>query len=97
MITPTTEAATSDAFTVYKESTYGPYTIPVTVQLSGAGLGEGEYIRVQYQDGANWRDCVKEGDYLQLDADTNMLTFYGTGVFRLNKSVTSVAHGAALS
>lgn len=69
----------------------GNYPQGTTFRVTGGALGAGEYVTLEYADGANWRTATIEGNSGKiLDEDNACATIYGrmTGI-RVNKSLTA--------
>jgi hypothetical protein len=103
LITPQTAAAQSDSLDINIDNkpvtpaafAQGNYPQGTTFRVTGGALGAGEYVKLQYNDGTDWRDATIEGnDAKILDEDNACATIYGrmTDV-RVNKSATSSALG----
>lgn len=103
LITPQTAAAQSDSLDInidHKPVTpaafdQGNYPQGTTFRVTGGALGTGEYVKLQYNDGTDWRDANIEGNEGKiLDVDNAVATIYGRMTdIRLSKSATSSALG----
>jgi len=98
LLTPQTAAATSAAIDINVQKpvtdaafAQGNYTTGTTFRVTGAKLGSGEYVTLNYNTPAN-PILVNEGgdEGKKLDEDNTVCTVYGrlTGVF-VTKSVTA--------
>lgn len=56
------------------------------------GVANSDSIKIQYPDGADWRDTG-----WTLSAATPVITIYGPLVFRVSKSSTTAAMGVGIS
>lgn len=103
LITATTAAAQSDSIDINIDNkpvtpaafAQGNYPQGSTFRVTGGALGAGEYVKLQYNDGTDWRDANIEGNAGKiLDEDNAVATIYGrmTGI-RVSKSATSAALG----
>jgi hypothetical protein len=63
--------------------------------VTGGALGAGEYVKLQYHDGTDWRDAnIGGNDGKILDENNAVVTVYGRMTsIRLSKSLTSSALG----
>jgi len=71
------------------------YDTGATFRIIGAGLGAGEYVKLQYHDGTAWRDAnINGNDAKILDEDNSVCTVYGRMIdMRVSKSVTAANIG----
>ena len=102
LITATTAAAQSAAIDINTTRPVTPaafdqgnYPVGTTFRVTGGALGTDEYVKLQYNDGTDWRDANIGGDDGKiLDENNAVKTVYGrmTDV-RVNKSVTANALG----
>jgi hypothetical protein len=97
IIEPTTLAASSNPIDIIDKSTSRMIrnNIGSTFRLKGGTLAAGEYVKLQYMDGATPRDAVINGNGgIILDSDNTVCTIFGnmTDVF-VTKSITSAAIG----
>jgi hypothetical protein len=102
-ITAQTAAAQSASFDINLDNkslteasiSAGNYPLGMTFRVIGGALGAGEYVKLQYHDGTDWRDAnIGGNDGKILDADNAVRTIYGRMTsIRVNKSVTSSALG----
>jgi hypothetical protein len=102
LITPQTGAATSDAIDINVQRPVtqagfdnGNFTTGTTFRVTGATLGAGEYVTLNYGTTASPIPVNEEGDNgKKLDENNTVCTIYGrlTGVF-VTKSVTASAVG----
>ena len=71
------------------------YDTGATFRIIGAGLGAGEYVKLQYHDGTAWRDAEVNGNEAKiLDEDNSVCTVYGRMIdMRVSKSVTATDIG----
>jgi hypothetical protein len=69
----------------------GSFPGGTTFRVIGGVLGAGEYVKLQYHDGAGWRDATIEGNAGKiLDEDNAVATIYGRMTdIRVNKSLTA--------
>jgi len=86
LISKQTDAAISDSINMIGDSRLG---YPQTFRVTGGALGAGEYVKLQYYDGAAWRDANVNGDDGKiLDEDNAMKSVYGhLPNVRVSKSV----------
>jgi hypothetical protein len=98
LITPQTAAAQSDSLDINIDKhvtpaafAQGNYPQGSTFRITGGALAAGEYVTLEYADGANWRTANIEGNEGKiLDEDNACATIYGRMTnIRLNKSVTA--------
>ncbi len=72
-------------FEVGKMDTEQP-RVPTTLLLIGS-VATDKAVTVEYNsEDTTWVVCKSDGDNVQLDADTNVLTLYGPGKFRVNRA-----------
>lgn len=69
--------------------------VGTTLQITGGTLGAGEYVKLRYHDGTDWRDANMDGnDGKVLDENNAVYTVYGRmESVRLEKSITASALG----
>lgn len=101
LISPTLAAAQSTAIDVHMKrkgtagsAASGDFPMGSTFRVTGGALAAGEYVKLQYNDGTDWRDATIGGTPNILDDDNAVATVYGrmTGV-RVSKSITAAAIG----
>jgi hypothetical protein len=103
LITNQTAAAQSDSIDINIDNkpvtpaafAQGNYPQGTTFRVTGGALGSGEYVKLQYHDGAGWRDATIEGNAGKiLDEDNAVATIYGRMTdIRVSKSLTASAIG----
>jgi hypothetical protein len=92
-----TDAAVSSTFSIATDYQNVPANnrLQATFRVTGGALGTGEYVKLQYHDGTEWRDANIEGNEGKiLDVDNAVATIYGRMTnIRVEKSVTANALG----
>ncbi len=71
---------------VTKVYTVTQYNLNTSIQVDGT-LGA-YVITIEQLNDETWEQVLVDGEGVQLDADNTVLTFYGTGRYRINKPST---------
>ena len=71
--------------------------LPVTLFLVGS-VESGKAVTLEYNsEGTTWVQCKVGGTDVQLDADTNMVTLYGPGTFRVARAADAGTVGVLIA
>ena len=72
-------------------------SIPVTLFLIG-NVAADKAVTVEYNsEGTTWVQCKVGGISLQLDADTNVLSLYGPGSYRVSRAADAGTVGVLIA
>ena len=71
--------------------------VPVTLFLVGT-VASGKAVTVEYNsEGTTWVQCKVNGDGIQLDANTNILSLYGPGTYRVSRAADAGTVGVLIA